>query len=77
MSRARDLLMDGAIAADDFKEMKSSCSEKLLRIEAKQLEMANENKDALDIQGISNQAMRNFMHLNLFLAKVMSKDSVY
>jgi len=37
LSRARDLLMDGAIAADDFKEMKSSCLLKLLRIEAKQL----------------------------------------
>jgi len=31
--------------------------------------MANENKDALDIQGISNQAMRNLMHLNLFFSE--------
>jgi hypothetical protein len=57
--------------------MKNSCAEKLLRVEAKQQEMAKENKGALDIQGISDQAMRSLLHLNLFLEKVMSKVSIY
>jgi len=63
--KARELLLDDGITADDYRTIKHQAEEKIIRLEAKMEELTTDNSEKIDIEGITHKAVENFKRLDL------------
>lgn len=66
IERARDLLLDNAIDAVDFRSIKIESNEKIAILESKLAELNTKNKAVLNIKPIAERAINNLTNLDLF-----------
>ncbi|WP_134089165.1 recombinase family protein [Olivibacter sp. XZL3] len=65
ITKARELLLTDCISGQDYKIIKNEAEEKLVRLDAKLRELANNNNEKLDIDGLIYKAVENFKKLDL------------
>jgi site-specific DNA recombinase len=75
ITKARNLLLDGHIEADDFKALKSDCEEKMLRLEAKLANISSKPLMKTGIETLVEKVIISFSKLNeLFLSADVKKQ---
>jgi len=73
--KARNLLLDGEIEADDFKALKLDCEEKILRLEAKLANVSSMPLMRIGMETLVDKAITSFSKIDeLFLSAEVKKQ---
>ncbi|WP_443944277.1 hypothetical protein ACJVDH_15310 [Pedobacter sp. AW1-32] len=75
--RARDLLLNNDIDAENFRAIKNECSDKISIVESKLSELNLTNKAVLNIRPVAERAIENLNKLDLFYENSSVEDKRY